>query len=326
MKTDRDWGTTHAQLQGLLKRHQWLPSHSRILIALSGGQDSLCLTKLLRDLQPHWSWFLAIAHCDHGWQGDQGIADHVKSLAEGVFELPYYLRYGHEIKETEAAARAWRYETLQEIARGEDFGFVVTGHTQSDRAETLLLNLLRGSGAQGLGAMAPVRPLSDRVLLVRPLLHLHRSQTAHFCEQYGLPIWEDGVNQNLKYARNRVRLELLPYLKQHFNSQVESHLSHSGEILQAEAAYLDEVATRHYQMLCPQPDRLERQGTHQLPIALQRRVIIKFIQGHSSKTLGFEQVESIRYLLGAPQRSRTSSLPGGLVVAVAGDYLRVNGS
>jgi tRNA(Ile)-lysidine synthase len=324
MKTDRDWGTTHAQLQGLLKRHQWLPSHSRILIALSGGQDSLCLTKLLRDLQPHWSWCLAIAHCDHGWPSDQGIADHVKSLAEVVFELPCYLRYGQDIQETEAAARAWRYQMLQEIAHSENFGFVVTGHTQSDRAETLLLNLLRGAGAQGLGAMAPVRPLSNQVLLVRPLLHLHRSQTAHFCEQYGLPIWEDAVNQNLNYDRNRVRLELLPYLKQHFNPQVESHLSHTAEILQAEAAYLDEVATLHYQTLCPQPDRLDRKGTHQLAIALQRRIIIKFIQAYSSKTLGFDQIESIRYLLGAHQRSRTSSLPGGLVVSVAGNYLMVN--
>ena len=88
------------------------------------------------DLQEKWGWNIAIAHCDHGWASDLGIADHVEKIANN-WNIPFYLKVAKAMKETEAAAREWRYQSLVEIAEENDCREIVTGHTLSDRSETL---------------------------------------------------------------------------------------------------------------------------------------------------------------------------------------------
>lgn len=233
------WTLLHNSLHQFFKgrslRGPTLPPFKagRILVAVSGGQDSLCLLQLLTDLQPQWHWHLGVAHCDHGWPTDHGIADHVAKIAAS-YNLPYFQKSAHNLPETEAAARTWRYQALTAIAEEQNFPLVVTGHTQTDRAETLLFNLLRGSGSDGLQAMNWERALSPTVTLLRPLLKISRQQTGDFCRQQQLPVWEDVLNQKLNYRRNRIRQELMPYLQQHFNPQVENNLAQTVEVITAE--------------------------------------------------------------------------------------------
>ena len=161
MAESSNWTHLHAQLHRTLLHRQILPSHQRLLVAVSGGQDSLCLIKLLLDLQPKWGWNLGIAHCDHRWRSDsEASANHVKQLAKN-WGISYYLETASDIPKTEAAARQWRYQALTEIAIAHNYPYIVTGHTASDRAETLLYNLIRGSGADGLSALTWTRPLLD---------------------------------------------------------------------------------------------------------------------------------------------------------------------
>ncbi|MEG4966444.1 tRNA lysidine(34) synthetase TilS [Microcoleus sp. B6-A1] len=161
MAESSNWTHLHAQVHRTLLQRQILPSNQRLLVAVSGGQDSLCLIKLLLDLQPKWGWNLAIAHCDHRWRSDsQASANHVELLAKN-WGISYYLETASDISKTEAAARQWRYEALTEIAIAHNYPYIVTGHTASDRAETLLYNLIRGSGADGLSALTWTRPLLD---------------------------------------------------------------------------------------------------------------------------------------------------------------------
>ncbi len=161
MAESSNWTHLHAQLHRTLLHRQILPSHQRLLVAVSGGQDSLCLIKLLLDLQPKWGWNLAIAHCDHRWRSDsEASANHVEQLAKN-WGISYYLETASDIPKTEAAARQWRYQALTEIAIAHNYPYIVTGHTASDRAETLLYNLIRGSGADGLSALTWTRPLLD---------------------------------------------------------------------------------------------------------------------------------------------------------------------
>jgi tRNA(Ile)-lysidine synthase len=161
MAESSNWTHLHAQLHRTLLHRQILPSHQRLLVAVSGGQDSLCLIKLLLDLQPKWGWNLGIAHCDHRWRPDsEASANHVEQLAKN-WGISYYLETASDIPKTEAAARQWRYQTLTEIAIAHNYPYIVTGHTASDRAETLLYNLIRGSGADGLSALTWTRPLLD---------------------------------------------------------------------------------------------------------------------------------------------------------------------
>ncbi|MBD0340839.1 MAG: tRNA lysidine(34) synthetase TilS [Microcoleus sp. Co-bin12] len=163
MAESSNWTHLHAQLHRTLLHRQILPSHQRLLVAVSGGQDSLCLIKLLLDLQPKWGWNLGIAHCDHRWRSDsEASANHVEQLAKN-WGISYYLETASDIPKTEAAARQWRYQALTEIAIAHNYPYIVTGHTASDRAETLLYNLIRGSGADGLSALTWTRPLLFRL-------------------------------------------------------------------------------------------------------------------------------------------------------------------
>jgi tRNA(Ile)-lysidine synthase len=161
MAESSNWTNLHAQMHRTLLHRQILPSHQRLLVAVSGGQDSLCLIKLLLDLQPKWGWNLGIAHCDHRWRSDsEASANHVEQLAKN-WGISYYLETASDTPKTEAAARQWRYQALTEIAIAHNYPYIVTGHTASDRAETLLYNLIRGSGADGLSALTWARPLLD---------------------------------------------------------------------------------------------------------------------------------------------------------------------
>ncbi|MEG4809366.1 tRNA lysidine(34) synthetase TilS [Microcoleus sp. F8-D3] len=161
MAESSNWTHLHAQVHRTLLYRQILPSNQRLLVAVSGGQDSLCLIKLLLDLQPKWGWNLAIVHCDHRWRSDsEASANHVEQLAKS-WGISYYLETASDIPKTEAAARQWRYQALTEIAIAHNYPYIVTGHTASDRAETLLYNLIRGSGADGLSALTWTRDLAD---------------------------------------------------------------------------------------------------------------------------------------------------------------------
>lgn len=310
------WTSLHARVHQILKDKKILPKQTQILIAVSGGQDSLCLLKLLIDLQSKWHWGIAIAHCDHGWASDIGIANHVQSLAQS-WDIPCYLKVAPTMEETEAAARNWRYQALKEIAQENGFSEVVTGHTLSDRAETVLYNLIRGAGTTGLSALTWKRPLTPQISLVRPLLAVSRAETLEFCQQFQLPIWEDAVNANLDYTRNRIRHQLLPYLKEDFNPQVETILSQTAELLRAESNYLDTEAKKILEVsMSEDKTQINRLYLQTIPLALQRRVIRLFLQNISPINPNFEQIDAVVDLINAPRRSRTSSLPGNLVAEV----------
>jgi tRNA(Ile)-lysidine synthase len=310
------WTQLHAHVHTVIKQRQLLRSRQPILIAVSGGQDSLCLLKILHDLQDKWSWHLAVAHCDHRWSTDVGLADHVARVVKD-FGLPYYQPVAPPLAETEAAAREWRYQALGEVATREGFEVVVTGHTRSDRAETFLFNLLRGTGIDGLSALTWERSLTPQVRLVRPLLEVSRAETGAFCQQFRLPVWEDIVNENLNYARNRIRRQLLPYLKQHFNPQIETALAHAAELLRGDVEYLETIAqtvVNESQTLTgweqPEaiPRRIHRPTLQAVPLAIQRRGIRQFLKQYLRQTPDFEQVEATVRLLNAPNHTRTSTL------------------
>ena len=316
------WTSIHTQLHQTLRRRSLLPPKSRILVAVSGGQDSLCLGKLLLDLRSKWHWELAIAHCDHRWSSDAGIADRVRDVANS-WQLPFYLQIAEALRETEAAARTWRYRALIEIAREKKFDYIVTGHTKSDRAETFLYNLVRGAGADGLAALNWERALTPEITLVRPILNLYRRQTLQFCHQFELPIWFDTVNQNNKYARNRIRNDLIPYLQDSFNPQVENSLAQTAELLRADVEYLETTARQLLQQV-QTDNKLNRTILRSASLSLQRRVVRQFLPTVMSKQPNFEQIEAVVNLLNAPNKSRTSTLPGGAIAEVVGEWIVFN--
>lgn len=319
------WTPFHAQIHRTIRSRRLFERNQNLLVAVSGGQDSLCLIRLLLDLQPKWEWNVAIAHCDHRWREDsQANADHVQSLAQS-WNVPFYLAIADQPVNSEATARSWRYQVLTSLAQINNYQYIVTGHTASDRAETLLYNLMRGTGADGLQALTWQRPLTENITLVRPLLEITRSQTGKFCQDFNLPIWEDSTNQNLHYARNRIRNELLPYLKQNFNTQVESHLAQTAELLQAEVEYLEQIARQlrlESSVKGEKGDlRINRHLLGKQPLALQRRVMRQVLQEILPDAPNFEHIEKITALITAPNRSQTDPFPGGAIAIVQGEWI-----
>ncbi|WP_071518480.1 tRNA lysidine(34) synthetase TilS [Geitlerinema sp. PCC 9228] len=326
MPNQDSWTLLHAQIHQTLREKQLLPRRQSVLIAVSGGQDSLCLAKLLWDLQPKWEWQLGIAHCDHRWHTDAGMAEHVEAIAN-QWQLPFYIKVAptggsHTINlQSEAAARKWRYQALTEMAIEVGYGYLVVAHTLSDRAETLLYNLMRGAGADGLQALTWQRFLQPNLQLVRPLLEISRQQTGDFCRQMGLPVWEDPQNENWQYARPRIRHQLLPYLQTHFNPKVEQSLAQTAELLRADVAYLETAARDLRQRALYQHNTFDRQILQKAPLALQRRALRQFLQDMLPHTPRFEHVEKLVALINAPNRSRTDPFPGGAIAEVSGNWI-----
>ncbi|MDF5728756.1 MAG: tRNA lysidine(34) synthetase TilS [Rhizonema sp. PD38] len=334
-----EWTALHAKIHRTIRSRHLFERNERLLVAVSGGQDSLCLMKLLLDLQPKWGWHLAIAHCDHRWRPDsQANANHVESLAAS-WGISFYLQTATEPINSEAAARNWRYQALGAIANSNHYKSIVTGHNQSDRAETLLYNLIRGTGADGLQALGWQRSLTDGIVLVRPLLEITRTQTGKFCQDFQLPIWEDSTNQDKRYARNRIRQELLPYLQENFNPQVESALAQTAELLQAEVEYLEQAAQQlreqarfgesgrdhqgdHEKIFgSPLPLCLNRRVLQKAPLALQRRVMRQVLQQKLNTAPSFEHIEKLTALITAPNHSQTDPFPGGMTAKAEGDWI-----
>ena len=328
------WSGLHAQLHQTLRSRlthpnkgtaqTLLPKASRILIAISGGQDSQCLLRLMVDLRDKWGWQLFSVHGNHRWRADADAnADFVARLSE-QWGVPCQVKTAEQPPGSEAAARQWRYQIFATVAQEQKCTYVVTGHTASDRAETLLYNLLRGSGADGLQALTWQRPLTESnpdISLVRPLLDVTRAQTAHFCQDYAIPIWQDATNEDRSYARNRLRLDVLPLLRDHFNPQADSTLAQTAEILSAEVVYLEQAA-QHLFDQCVEEGNIQRHILREAPLALQRRVLRQFLCQQLPIHPQFEHIEKLISLLYAANKSQTDPFPGGAIAYVEEHWIK----
>ena len=330
----KTWSTLHAHLHQTLRSRRLgddnrplpaegetnflLPPGAKLLVAASGGQDSQCLLRLLLDLRRQWHWQLHVVHCNHRWRTDaEANAEFVAQLT-AAWAVPCRIAVAAAPPTSEATARAWRYQVFAEVAAAWGCSHVVTGHTASDRAETLLFNLVRGSSLDGLQALTWQRSLSPttpHITLVRPLLTITRDQTGSFCRDFDIPIWEDITNADRTYRRNRLRLDILPLLREHFNPQVDATLAQTAEILTAEVAYLTAETDRLYGD-CVMDERLQRRSLRTVPLALQRRVIRQWLTHHLSTAPHFDHVDKVRALVTAPNHSQTDPFPGGAIAVV----------
>ena len=259
--------------------HRVFTAGERVVVAVSGGPDSLALLSVLRELLPALPLHLTVAHFDHGWRADSAAdRDFVQSLAQ---------RWGFDFRggkadaalpHTESAARIARYAFLRQVATETQSSVIALGHTQDDQVETLLLHLLRGSGSRGLAAMR--RRDGD---LARPLLDIPRADIEAYLERLHLVPRRDPTNDDPRFTRNRLRKELLPAIDA-FDPSARELLARTADILAEEDRYLDAQVAQ----LSPDIAN-DKAAFRELPAALQRRVIRQLIP-----EAGFIEIEAAR--------------------------------
>ncbi|QNI90453.1 tRNA(Ile)-lysidine synthetase [Synechococcus sp. BOUM118] len=318
------WSPWHDRLHRRLQQQpKLLPERQPLLLAVSGGQDSMALLVLLQELQRLHHWPLNIWHGDHGWHsGSAVIAADLRSWCQRR-DLPIQVDQAPQgSTASEASARHWRYSQLRQ--RAEELGAdVVTGHTASDRAETLLLQLARGTDLAGLGALRPVRPISNNspngAQLRRPLLGFSRADTSAMCRDLQVPIWQDPSNQSSDFARNRIRAEVLPVLEQLHPgcSQRMANLAERTSQLRDTQQELIHLAL--------QPLRtstgLDRRRLGALQPSTRRQLLVIWLAQQGVTALNAALLEQLTDRLALSAAGGSCDLPGGWRLQWQGDNL-----
>lgn len=304
----------------------------RVLVAVSGGPDSVALLQVLYRLKSEWDLELAVAHFDHGLRdrASQEDAAWVGDLA-ATLALAFHLGRG-EVKALAAArkisvqmaARKLRLEFLNHACRRHGYSRLALGHTADDQVELFWLSLLRGAGLAGLKGMPPATPQG----LVRPLLAVGKAALLAFLREEALPYREDASNLSRAYLRNRVRLDLLPHLRSRYNPRLDQTIWRTQVLLQEE----DRLLSREGEAVWAKVGRTAAPGFISLALprllalegAWQRRVVRRAArQIAPDLTLTASQVHALLELARGARSGGMMTLDGVLMVARAGQELHL---
>jgi tRNA(Ile)-lysidine synthase len=321
------------KIQKTLEAQRMLNPDDRVVVAVSGGPDSVALCHLLHRLQRHFNIELILAHVHHGLRGAEADADarFVQDFGS-TLGLPVLVRrldvrswqqeHGGSIQ---MAARILRYQCLRQIMSEASAGKVAVGQNADDQAEEVLLRLFRGAGQRGLTGM----PATNDQGVIRPLLECHRHQILAYLEQHTLAFRQDVSNLEPWCQRNILRLELLPRLQQQFNSNLNATLLRTTKIFQQEEDYWESLLQNWLERYAPPQDS----RTFRLPIApllethpaMQRRLLRRVVQKLSGdlRGFGFRHTESLIRLCQSPAANRQIHLPGLLLAEKNYDWLTV---
>ncbi len=307
------------QVRRAVRRYHLLERGDRVVVAVSGGPDSMALLHALTLLGREQRWRLHAAHLHHGLRGTEADADLdlVKRRCEET-GVPLSVEFlaADRIRGAgmEARARRLRYAFLHRVAGQIGAARMATGHTRDDQAETVLLRLLRGSGPRGLVGIQPRR--EDGV--VRPLILVSRAEVLRFLEGAGLAYREDRSNEDPAFLRNRVRHEVLPLLRR-LSPRIGEHLASLADILGADEAFLDAEACRIAAPWLSEggtggdeariPDR---ESLAKLPEALRSRVLLRLLEHTGVPREGIsDAIEKITEHLALGAAPGGLDLPGG---------------
>jgi tRNA(Ile)-lysidine synthase len=275
------------------------PPSQRYLIGVSGGRDSVALLHLLVDLGYRR---LIVCHLNHQLRGRSSDADarFVEKLAADFdFELDsadVRVLARKKKMSVETAAREARYSFFAKVAKRRRCRTIFLAHHADDLVETFLMNLLRGAGLTGLAAM---RDVSTRhigavdLTIVRPLLSVWRGEIHAYVRAHRLKFREDASNKNLSPLRNRIRHRVVPYLEKTLDRNIRQNIWRTATIASDEENWID----NQVRVSPNRDDHLSVKELRVLPIALQRRTILKWLRAQNISEIGFDAIERVRSLL-----------------------------
>jgi tRNA(Ile)-lysidine synthase len=304
--------------------HRMYNRGDAVLVAVSGGPDSVALAHVTLALAAEFSLRPAIAHLNHGLRGvdSDRDAEFVIALA-GQLDMPIYsekkdvLAFQRSRRlSLEEAGRRLRYDFFKAVSSKYGFNKIALGHHSDDNAELVLINLLRGSGPLGLSGIAPVRGGK----IVRPLIRLRRAEIIKYLTEKKLPFVTDASNTDPAFIRNKIRHHLIPELQTAYNPRIIETLNRFGEIMRAENQWFDDALEPVFEQCvsfrADQKISLALHDFNQLPKAVKRRAIRKAIQGvkNNLRRITLLHVDKILKLIEKARVSGRLSLPDGILV------------
>ena len=325
----KNWTSWHHLLhKQILGNKTLIPDGANLLIAVSGGQDSMTLLNLINDMKTQHNWFVNVWHGDHQWhEKSETYALDLQSYCNKKNISFFFDRANKKNISSEEKARDWRYKKLIERAnhlfienQKETDIYLLTGHTNTDNAETFLLNLARGSNYAGLSYIDKKRLLENNIFLIRPLLIFSREDTKEFCKLQNIPVWEDPTNCDLKIKRNLVRKKIIPILEtmypgcsKRINSFAEKMSNYKNE--QNDLSQLAFIS-------CKDTLGVKRKLLNSLCIEARCTILNTFLKRDCKKQLSSKNITDLASTIFDKDRGQIN-LPEGLKIVWDKDYINL---
>lgn len=303
-----------AKVVEMIEKYNMVDYNDGIVVGLSGGPDSVCLLHALYTLKDKYNLSIYGAHLNHNIRGDeaQRDADFARDFAASL-NIPFYIRsikveeYAKDNKlSCEEAGRVLRYELFEKVLREVRGNKIALAHNRNDQTETVIMRFLRGAGISGMGGIRPIRDNK----YIRPILSCSRSEIEEYCELNKLSPVIDSTNSENIYTRNRIRLEVIPYIKKYFNPNIDENLFKVSSILRDEDEYLNIEANRELMQVRSESGIIisSFRGLH---IAIKRRIIRVLIEEILGDLTGIESkhIEEVILFLENSSTGKSINLP-----------------
>ncbi len=314
----------------IIQKNQLIEKGNKIVVGVSGGPDSICLLHLLWRIRKNFNLNLYSVHLNHQFRGKEAEEDalYVKKICEKL-EIPVFV-YTKDVAQYskekgisfEEGGREIRYRLFGEVMSKKGADKIAIAQNQDDQAETVLMRLIRGSGMEGLSAMDYIREGK----IIRPILDISRKEIEYYCDKYQLNPRIDRTNLESVYTRNRIRLEIIPYIERYFNPNIKSTLCRTADLLREDNDFIERIVEEIYSKV------VKKSGSNILinvyllkehHSAIQKRIFRKAFAEISGNLKNFEQIH-IQSLIDLVYSGKVGSeihLPKKIVVVLEYDYL-----
>ena len=297
------------QVIDTIKKYNLIEENDSVIIGVSGGPDSICLLHILNELKQELNFKIYVAHINHMIRKEADEeTEYVKRFCKNIGVECFtkkidVVKIAKESKMgTEEAGRKIRYDFFEKVLKNTDSNKIATAHNNNDKVETIIMNILRGSGISGLKGLDPIRENK----FIKPLIEVSREEIETYCEENKLNPKIDKSNSENIYTRNKVRNTVIPYIKKEFNPNILKTINRLSEVATEEDDYLNKVTESTFNKICIEKQQYIETHTSHLPphtsiildlkkfnnleLVIKRRLILYTINELLGTTEGIEKI------------------------------------